>query len=400
MSIGHGLLNTLIGIRALQEGYTDALIGGFTIAYYLGFIVGTYVAVRWVNQVGHIRTFAACATLASSLTLGFVLAVDPVGWTIFRFVYGIMIAGLYMVIESWLNGVSQNKERGRILSFYMIISYFSIMLAQGFIIIATTDGFYLFAVCSILLSLALVPLTISRSVQPTVEIDQETFGFKRLFKTSPLATVAGFSAGLTLGAIWGFGPVFLLRLGFDVDAAALFMAVILTGGLVFQWPIGTLSDWFGRRFAIAISSFLAIFSALLMIHHLNSDIDGITLYFLSLSLVFGGGSYALYSLCLALMNDFIQPKNLVKASGGLLAIHGIGAVFGPFISTGFMALLGGTGLLYFTTIINSVVLLTTLAIYVYGKEIPEETSEDFVAMPRTGRFFLKLDPRRPRKRRR
>ena len=242
MVLGHGLLNTLVGLRAAHEAYSDVVIGILTSCYYVGFILGTVVAMRWISKVGHIRTFATCATLASSSALGLVLIVSPVSWAVFRLIYGMCISGLYIVIESWLNSMAENNERGKILSVYMLISYVGVILGQGFIFTSSAAGFSLFALCSILLSLALVPVSISNSAQPVVVKDTERFGPLQLIRVSPLATFGCFCSGLLLSAFWGFGPVFLLRLGFTANEAALFIGATLLGVLLLQWPLDMVSQ--------------------------------------------------------------------------------------------------------------------------------------------------------------
>lgn len=392
MSVGHGLLNTLTGIRATEEQYSDFLIAGFTSGYYIGFIAGTYIAGRWIAKVGHIRTFAACATLASSLALGLVLLVSPASWLVIRTIYGMCVAGLYMVIESWLNGTSKNDERGKILSIYMLISYLGIVLGQGVIYVASTEGFALFAVCSILLSVCLVPLTVSNSVQPDLPAQGKLQPMK-LFRISPLAVIGCFCSGLILGAFWGFGPVFLIRLGFSAGDAAFFVGATQLGGLLLQWPIGSLSDKFDRRAVICGTSLLAALSAIAIFFMLYAGTTGITIPFLVASILFGGSNYALYSLCIALINDFLPPADLVKASGGLLALHAVGAVAGPLAASGVMALGDAHGFMVYNCAISLCIMGVALFQLKKGRRIPEETSEAFVSLPRTGVGVLSLNPR-------
>lgn len=390
MVLGHGLLNTLVGLRAAHEAYSDVVIGILTSCYYVGFILGTVVAMRWISKVGHIRTFATCATLASSSALGLVLIVSPVSWAVFRLIYGMCISGLYIVIESWLNSMAENNERGKILSVYMLISYVGVILGQGFIFTSSAAGFSLFALCSILLSLALVPVSISNSAQPVVVKDTERFGPLQLIRVSPLATFGCFCSGLILSAFWGFGPVFLLRLGFTANEAALFIGATLLGGLLLQWPLGILSDKINRRVAIGISSLLGILTAIFIVLVLHGGLTHMTPWLLVLAMGYGGGNYALYSLCIALMNDFLEQKHMVRASGGLLALHAVGAVIGPVLATVFIAMTDAWGMMLFSAVVGCVVFAVTVFQFFRGRTIPEATSDDFVAVPRTGWGILGL----------
>ena len=115
---GNGLQNSLIAVRANLEAFPTLVIGVMVTGYYVGFMAGAVVGPRIIMRAGHIRAFAAIATAAA---LTHALVVQPVTWMALRVVSGICFAGLYMVIESWLNERTPNETRGKILSVYRII---------------------------------------------------------------------------------------------------------------------------------------------------------------------------------------------------------------------------------------------------------------------------------------
>lgn len=398
LCLGHGLNNTLLGVRATLEHYPEWITGLMMSGYFLGFIFGTMLCARMISAIGQIRTFAAFASVASAISLLHVLFINEITWILLRIIYGICIAALYMVIESWLNVLSTKKTRGRILSVYMVINFLSLALGQIFIFIAEPSEYILFAIVSILISFSLVPLTISKA-KPPEENNSEHFGFKQLYKISPLATIGCLATGLTLGAFWGLGAVYFTKIGFPSNQVAIIIATTFLGGLLFQWPIGYCSDLFDRRIIIAIVLLLSILVCGYMLYFMNPNTSTITLSpaLIILSLLFGGFSYTLYSLFIALANDFIEPKYIVKACGGLIIFHAIGAIFGPAMAALTMVILGNNGLFAFIAVINCIALVIALMRIIHGRQIPESTSDPFVSVPKTAVGVIELDPRQEKK---
>lgn len=392
LCLGHGLHNTLLGLRATWESFPDWVMGVMMSSYFLGFILGTMLCARLIPAIGQIRTFAAFASLASVVSLFHSLFVSEMTWTILRLIYGVCIAGLYMVIESWLNALATRKNRGQILAIYMTISFLSLSMGQLFVFIAEPSEYILFAVVSILISISLVPLTVSKAQQPA-EIQTEHFSFRRLFFISPLATVGCFTTGLTLGAFWGLGAVYYSQIGLPTKEVGLVVGLTFIGGLVFQWPLGYLSDVMDRRKTIATALLISVLVCTVFVLFIGKNTLSLSLPLAILALFFGGFSYTLYSLYVALANDFLEPKFAVKASAGLLIYHAIGAILGPTLAALGMQWMGPNGLFVFIGFINlSMLGMAARQIY-FGKEIPEATSESFVSFPEATLGGLELDPR-------
>ncbi|MDB2414809.1 MFS transporter [Rickettsiales bacterium] len=392
LCLGHGLNNTLLGVRATIESYPEWVTGLMMSGYFMGFIIGTSICAKLIPKVGQIRTFAAFASISSSISLLHVLFINEITWVILRIVYGVCIAALYMVIESWLNALSTKQNRGRILSVYMVISFLSLALGQIFVFVAEPSQYILFAIVSILISFSLVPLSLSKTKQPE-EIESGHFSFKKLYKISPLATIGCAATGLTLGAFWGLSAVYFTQLGLPPREVAILISATFLGGLIFQWPIGYLSDLFDRRVAISLSLFLSTVISIQFIHLAGDSKNNIDISLVIISLLFGGFSYTLYSLFIALANDFLEPQYIVKASGGLITFHAIGAMLGPFLVSILMSLIGNNGLFVFIAVINSIIFTFALIQIIRGRKIPEKTSESFISIPKTGTAIIELDPR-------
>ncbi len=254
--MGNSLQGTLIAIRATGEQFSESSIGIMTSGYFLGFVIGTLVTAYLIERAGHIRGFTALASLASASALGHIIIVDPIAWTILRAISGFCFAGIYMVIESWLNERATNETRGQVLAAYMFVNLMSLTAGQFLISAADPLGYVLFCVVSILVSVAIIPVSITRTQAPTPQ-KPRPLPIRRLFSISPLGFVGCLAYGLALGAFWGLAPVFAGRVGLDTHGIAMFMALCILGGGLMQWPMGWLSDHYDRRTVLTAALFIS-----------------------------------------------------------------------------------------------------------------------------------------------
>jgi MFS family permease len=337
--MGSGLQNTLVPVRAEIEGFQALVLGGLGAAYYFGFMIGCIAAPLIVQRAGHIRSFVAMVSIGSSVALVHPIFVEPWTWIGLRIITGFCLAGLFMIIESWLNEQATNESRGVIFSTYLGINLSVITIGQLLITIDDPEAFSLFALASILVSLAAVPLSLTRSQEP-VAPNRVKLRILRLYRMSPVGLVGSFSVGLSNGAFWTLGPVFAAVSGDGAESAAVFMAVGALAGAAGQWPIGRLSDRMDRRIIIMIACLLAAIADLLMAIFGSDDPT------FRLICVAGFGVFALpiYALAAAHMNDMVKDSGFVEAAGGLLLTFSIGAVLGPLAASAAISLMGPAGL--------------------------------------------------------
>ena len=244
--VAHGLQGTLIALRSVIEGFPTAATGVVMSGYFVGMLAGSTLSPALVRQVGHVRVFAALASLASVSILMHALFVEVVFWTAMRVVTGFCYAGMYVVVESWLNQQATNRNRGKLLSFYMITMFAGLAGVQFLLNLADPAAFDLFLLVSILVSLALVPLLLAARPGPRPRRARR-LTVREIYRASPLGLVAVVLTGMTHGALFGMGPVYARSIGFDVGQVAWFMALVVMGALFSQWPLGALSDHFDRR---------------------------------------------------------------------------------------------------------------------------------------------------------
>lgn len=366
-ALGNGLQGTLVAVRAGLENLNEETIGIIMSSYFVGYMFGAVIVPNYVERVGHIRTFAAMASIASAATLSHVLIIEPISWAFFRAVNGFCIAGLALVIESWLNGHAVTENRGQILSIYGLVVVAAIGLGQLLLNIADPGRFFLFCIVSIIISLSLVPVSLTHSVAPTI-IGSSHFNLPRLLKLTPLGVIGTMITGMTMSAYLGMGPTYAQKTGLNTAGISVFMTAIMTGTLVLHWPIGRISDRVDRRVVIAL---VALANGMVCLCFVGWTISAYGVL-LPLAFLLGGFGQPLYALCVAHANDNISTNEILSTTSSLLLVFSFGSSFGPFFASLIMGQTGPKGLFIFLGLLYLLLLLLTLY---HIKQYPKVTQE-------------------------
>lgn len=384
---GGGFVSTLVSVRLERAGSSALFIGLVGTAYFLGLVTGSVRVSRIIRRVGHIRAFAAFVALLSASTLAYAIHRHPILWGVLRFVDGLCVAGVFVCLESWLNERADSGARGSILAGYMIALYSGQALGQFLLNLSEAKPSMPFLVASILVSLAAIPVVLTRISAPPPD-DGGSLPVRRLYAISPLGIVGATVTGVMLGAFYALGPVFVRRLGMDFAATATFMSAVILGGVALQWPLGRLSDRFDRRRVIVgvLAGALATGLGIGLV-----AAPGLAL--LTLGALFGGLSFALYPLCVAHTNDHLMPEQRVAASGGLVLLYSIGAALGPMAGAAAMTLAGTAALFFFIALCAGGTLAFALWRQARALPVPAEQQQNYQILPRTTPMSATLDPR-------
>ncbi|MEH6577664.1 MAG: MFS transporter [Amphritea sp.] len=323
-----GAQGSLLGIRAELEGFDTRMTGLVMSTYFAGFLVGSIRAPRIIQRVGHIRAFAALTALASIAILVHAVIIDPWVWMLMRFFTGFAVSAIYVVAESWLNQAADNRSRGQLLSLYMITMLAGLSGGQFLLNVADPQSFELFTLISVLISLAAIPILITATPMPPIQVVQPV-SIAYLYRCAPTGLIGSFLINTCYAVVFGMGAVYASRLGMAIDQVALFMAVLVFGGMLLQWPLGKLSDRMDRRNVVAIAAGGACFFALVCGYTGLTD----NYLYLLLALLFGGCCFPLLALYLALTNDELEADQAAGASSSLLLAGGVGSVIGPLLAS-------------------------------------------------------------------
>lgn len=383
--MGIGLLVTVLGVRAVAEGFPDIVTGLVMSAYFAGFVFGTYACPPLVRRVGPIRAYTALAALASVGIFAHSMVVHPVAWALLRFMTGACIVGLYMVLESWLNSETPNEQRGQVLAWYMIISLAALGLGQVLLLADPAAGPTAFGLAAAFLALGLVPVAITRLPEP-VPVSAPYGSLRSLLGQSPLSVAGALAAGLATSAFWGMGAVFAQRIGLTADGVAAFMGVTIFGGLLLQLPVGRLSDHVDRRLVLLAVAVLASIAAVI------TTVASGAMFYLGAFLL-GGFAFSLYGLSVAYLNDRVPHEQLLDSSRGMLLVYGVGAATGPALAGALMDRWGPAWLTGFIAAVLAAFSVFAAHRVRVSEPVPEEEREPFVPMTRTSQAALEMDPR-------
>ena len=389
LMLGNGLFLTLVPLRADLEGFGAAWIGAIGAAYSVGFVLGCYLVPPLVARVGHIRVYAAIAALGAIVPLLHLLALHPAAWLLFRIVIGLCISGLYMVIESWLNGAASRRNRGTVFSAYVAIHLAAVTAGQYLLLLDSPGGSKLFSLATILFALAVIPVCLTRAPSPPLPVKARP-ELRRLWRNSQVSVVGCFTNGMANGAVWSLAPVYAKGLGLSVSGIAVFVSVAIVGGAVVQYPLGRLSDRLpDRRWLIAAVCAVASLAGLVLI--VADGLPAAVVY--AAYFLFGAAAFSIYGFSVAHANDHAEPENFVQIMAGLLVVFGVGAVAGPLVATVLMEAMGSGFLFLFTSAVHGAVALWTFWRMKQRSAVAPEHREEYVPMARTSPNIFAFDLR-------
>lgn len=374
LMVGNGMQGTLLGIRGEIEGFSTFEMSIVMSAYFLGFLGGSRMAPGLIRRVGHVRVFAALASLISAVMILYPTVTEVWLWTLGRVLIGFCFSAVYVTAESWLNNAATNENRGQALSLYMIVQTAGIVVSQALLLTADPSGYVLFVIPSILVSIAVTPILLSISPTPAFDTTKP-MSLKQLAGFSPLGCVGMFLLGGVFSAQFGMASVYGAKAGLTVAQISTFVAMFFVGAVLLQYPIGWISDRMDRRILILIVSAIGAAGSMLGML-LGAEFT----LLLASAFVVGGMSNPLYSLLIAHTNDFLEHEDMAAASGGLIFINGLGAILGPIITGYMMDVVGPGGFYLFTGILFVALVFYAAYRSTVGRSIPVDETGAYVAV--------------------
>jgi len=384
--MAYGFQGSLLGVRAVQEEFSLTATGFMMSGYFVGYFIGAATIPNIISSVGHIRVFAAFASLASLVILIHSIIISPFIWFLLRVLTGISMVCIYTVAESWLNDRSSNKNRGSVLSIYMVILYGSLGLGMFLLNFSSPKNFQPFILISVITSLALIPILLTKKKPPTFK-KIKVMTLKELYESSPFGMVSSFLYGVVQSALFTLLAVYATSMNFTILEISIVTFLLAISGAIAQFPVGKISDIYDRRKVIIFSTFgAALFSILtIMVSRQMYLPDGLATsktWFYIFFILFSFCSLPMFSLILAHTNDYIAKEKFVAAGAGLQFIFGFGAISGPFLCSIIMDLIGSNGFFIFLFFFHSLI-----GIYgIYRMKIRptvDNPDSQFVAMPQT-----------------
>ena len=386
LMMAYGFQGSLLGVRAVQEEFSLTSTGFMMSGYFVGYSIGAATIPGLISRVGHIRVFAAFASMASLVILVHAVFINPFVWFILRVVTGISMVCIYTVAESWLNDRSSNKNRGSVLSIYMVILYGAMGIGMFLLNFSSPKNFQPFILISVITSLALIPILLTKKKPPTFK-KIKAMNLKEVYDASPFGMVSSLFYGTIQSALFTLLAVYAASMNFTIFEISLVTFLLAISGAVSQFPIGKLSDLYDRRKVIVYSTFAASIFALLTLLvsrqiYLPGELATSKTWFYIFLILFSFCSLPMFSLILAHTNDYIPKEKFVAAGAGLQFTFGLGAMSGPFLCSIFMNLVGSNGFFVFLFFFHA--LIGLFGLYrMRIRESVENPDSQFVAMPQT-----------------
>jgi MFS family permease len=343
--------------------------------------------------------------MASLSSLVHALFVDPIVWTLARFLTGFSMIGILIIVESWLNDRATNKTRGKVLSLYMFFTFFAFTIGNLLLNISSPNSYEPFILISLLFSIALIPILLTKRKPPTFK-KTSSIKIRELLKISPFGSFSMFCTGFIFAAMFTMLAVYAVTMNLSVFEISILLVGTTLAGAIFQWPIGSLSDKYDRRLVIIgcciFSSLFAVFSIAasglsfdnliiekyIILSYSSMDKTKLFIFIILLS----GMTFPMFALNLALVNDYISKEKFVAAGAGLNMIFGLGAIAGPLICSLLMNFLGPNG--FFIHLLIFLIAITFFGIYRVNKRVYEDNPEStFTPLPREiTPLGIELDP--------
>jgi MFS family permease len=389
LTSGNTMLGTLLALRLEIEGYTAARTGLILAFYPVGFVLGSLYSIRIIRRVGHIRAFSVFGAVACAAILLHPMHVDTDLWLALRLLVGFCVAGLLLIVESWVNAVATAQTRGTLLAVYLVLFYLAASGGQLLIGLGDAAQYPLYSLAAILVALSLVPLSLTQSVAPQLP-EAERVGVREIFARAPLAVTGSLLSGVAMAAFSSMGPIYASRVGLDTSKLSLFMSMGVISAMLFQWPVGKLSDHFPRSRVILVLGLSAMAAAGLVAFWGDTSI--ITL-FGSVALFVGFAS-SLYPVSLALAHDQMHRDQIVGTNATLLLAFGVGTIGGPLGGSLAMWAIGPAGLFMFATVVMGLLAITASYYWRSTPQVSVQDQENFVAVgPVSTPALMELDPR-------
>jgi len=315
---------TFLPLMASEIGLSQTVIGLSGSAYFVGFISGALVTPHIIAKVGHIRSFTTL--MAVFLCCFQVLPMSDAGWVwiLARFLLGAVMCGAYTVVESWLSDQADSRSHGRVLGIYTLVVLAAMAAGQGILGLTYGDAAQVFAVISILIGCAIIPVSLTSSLAPA-PVPATRIDFMKLYRRSHTAFAGALGSGVVIGTFWTLGAVHVVSVTGDAEFAPMFIAVSILGGALVQYPIGIASDRIDRRHVLTFLCAMSSLSAL----YLSTATDTTSL--LIGAAAFGAASNSLYAVSLAKAADNSERDEFVMIGSSVLLLNAVGAAIGSFI---------------------------------------------------------------------
>ncbi len=329
-AVASGYLMSLVPLSLASFKIDSSYASWLASSYYVGLLIGSMMIEPIIARIGHRISFIVFLSLLALTVVALPMFPNKDLWLFARLIAGMAVAGIFVVVESWLLIGDSAKERARRLGIYMTSLYGGTTISQLAVGIFGTQGFGPFSVILGLLFAAILPPLFVRQGQPSCT-EHKPLTLKQISRLSKAAIIGCITSGVVMGTIYGLMPLALKQSQLNTEQVGVLMAAIILGGMVIQPIVGQLSTRMSKTVLLALASLLGVFA--MGITHLSSDF-----YILITALaLLGMSSFALYPIAITLACDKLESSQIVAATQVMLFSYSVGSALGPIGANQFMA---------------------------------------------------------------
>ena len=386
--MGNGLLFIIIPMSMRLDGQDTDAIGLVMSLYFVGMLLGSLYGRHLISRVGHIRIFAACASVATLCALLHSIWSVPLVWGVLRVLIGFTNATFFMTMETWLSESSTSDNRATVFGSYQFVTYFGLALGQLMLNFAEPQDPILYIYVAMLFCLCMIPVLMSRSGGPRIN-EPESMPLKTLYRTSPLGVVGIMISGICLGAFYNMSSVYGADAGMTKSQIATFMSATMVGGFLLQFPVGKLADIFDRRTVLVMTLLVACLAAMVLP---IMAAQGEMIITIACAVILSGALACVYPIALADAFDRLKPSEMVAASGKLILAYATGGAIGPYTSSLVMKQMGADALFGYLIVASLILVAFVMYRMSIRSAVPNALQESFVVQGMTP-MATELDPR-------
>jgi UMF2 family putative MFS family transporter len=321
LTLAIAVLNTLVPLWLAHEHLPTWQVGMVSSSYFTGNLLGTMITGWLIKRQGFNRSYYLASLIFAVGCIGLGLMVGFWSWMMWRFIAGVGCAMIWVVVESALMCSGTSRNRGRLLAAYMMVYYVGTVLGQLMVSKLPTDLVSVLPWVTALVLTAILPLLFTRIVSDRSEDQAATPVWPMLrLRHARLGVNGCIISGIVLGSLYGLMPLYLNHQGVSDSGIGFWMAVMVSAGIVGQWPVGRLADRYGRLLVLRVQVFVVILGCLAMLSNASM---GPALF------VLGAAGFTLYPVAMAWACEKVEHHQLVEMNQALLLSYTIGSLLGP-----------------------------------------------------------------------
>ncbi len=324
LTLALAVLNTLVPLWLAHEHLPTWQVGMVGSSYFTGNLLGTMVTGWLIKRQGFNRSYYLASLIFAAGCAGLGLMVGFWSWMMWRFIAGVGCAMIWVVVESALMCSGTSRNRGRLLAAYMMVYYVGTVLGQLMVSKLPTDLASVLPWVTAMVLAAVLPVLFTRIVNNRSESQEATPVWPMLrLRHARLGVNGCIISGIVLGSLYGLMPLYLNHQGVSDSGIGFWMAVMVSAGIVGQWPVGRLADKYGRLLVLRVQVFVVILGCLAM---LSNAAMGPALF------VLGAAGFTLYPVAMAWACEKVEHHQLVAMNQALLLSYTVGSLLGPTLT--------------------------------------------------------------------